>query len=202
MPLFSHKCLGLLQCPKRYFFAFVLQGLLGTETEALWKRQRRRQNKFYFHETLYTKVMITNDFCPPPKSPLPPVSQSWQLSAFIATCLSLAVSPVAVATVPIAVFCVAWWSQWQFEILVIRLMLSELNTWAPASVLRTEGQTQKPSDEAVLQESARTHFFFMEVKQDWRAARGCSQANLVWVTQRVCCTSFPFGLWFLCVFGD
>lgn len=170
MPLFSHKCLGLLQCPKRYFFAFVLQGLLGTESEALWKRQRRRQNQFYFHETLYTKVMITNDFCPPPKSPLPPVSQSWQLSAFIAMCLSLAVSPVAVATVPIAVFCVAWWSQWQFEILVIRLMLSELNTWAPASVLRTEGQTQKPSDEAVLQESARTHFFL------WKS----SKTDVLW----------------------
>lgn len=44
-------------------------------------------------------------------------------------------------------------------------MLSELSTWAAARALGTQGQTRKPWDEAVLQESARAHFF-MEVKQD------------------------------------
>lgn len=104
IPLFSNKCLSLPHCPKWYFFVFVLQGLLGTVSETLWKRQRRRQNQFYFYETLSTKVTVTNDPCLPPKSPLPPVSRSWQLSACIAMCLSLAVSPMSAAAIPIAFF--------------------------------------------------------------------------------------------------
>lgn len=55
---------------------------------------------------------------------------------------------------PVAVFWVAWWSQGQSEIPAIRLILREWNTRAQASV------TRKPSGEAVVQEPARTHYFY------------------------------------------
>lgn len=109
------------------FFPFILQRLLGTVSETLQKRQRRRQDHFYFHETLYRKVTITKDPHLPSKSSLSHVAWSWQLSAFSAMCLSMATSPVPSATVRVAGFCVTQWSQWQFEIPVIQLMVS----WVP-----------------------------------------------------------------------
>lgn len=187
---------------KAIFFCICLARAVGDRVWGLMEKTKEKAESVLFSwNTLYQG----NDY-------------KWFLSSFkitTASCISELAALCLHCHVPVpgclscgschcphcGFLCVAWWSQWQFEILVIRLMLSVLNTWAPASVLRTEGQTRKPSDEAVLQESARTRFF-MEVKQDWRAVRGCSRANLVWVTQRVCCTSFPFGLWFLCVFGD
>lgn len=184
------------------FFAFILQGLLGSVWGLMAKTKNETKPVLFSLNTLYH----SNNWFQmgphlPPQSPVPPFSGSWKLPAFSALCLSLATSPMPAATVPVVVSCVAWWSQWDFEIPVIWLMLSELSTWAPARGLRTEGQTRKPSDEAVLQESARAHFF-MEVRQGWHAMRGHCWANMGWVTLRVCCTCSPFGLWFLCVLGD
>lgn len=70
-------------------------------------------------------------------------------------------------SLPVAVCWVAWWSQGQSEIPAIRLILSELNTWAQASV------TRKPSGEAVEQESARTHYFYGS-----RAIPTCCEGSL------------------------
>lgn len=206
MPLFSNKRLSLPHCPKWYLFAFVLQGLLGTDSEALWKRQRRMQDQFYFHEMLYTKVMITNDPCLPPKLPLPPASRSWQPSAFVtavpghfsrASChrphcgfLCSTVIPMAVGN-PSDLAQVKW----------VKLPGHEPACGGQRATLGN--LRMKLSCRNLLRRGCVCFFFFfMELEQDWYPARGCSCANLVWVTHGVCCTSSPFGLWFLCVFGD
>lgn len=105
MPLFSNKCLSPT-LPKVIFF--LLSSCKGCWEQCLrpyGKDKGEGRISFIFMEHSYTKVTITNDPCLPPKSPLPPVSRSWQLSAFIAMCLSLAVSPVPAAAVPVVVFC-------------------------------------------------------------------------------------------------
>lgn len=101
----------------------------------------------------------------------PALSGNWQLPAFAALCLSPC--PVPAATVPVVVSCVARWSQWGSAIPVIRLMFSELSTWAAARAPRT----RKPSDEAVLQESARADSLWKSNKTDvlWGVA-----ARLIW----------------------
>lgn len=198
MPLFRNKCWSVPHCPKWCFFCFHLARADGKCLRPYGKDKGEDKISFIFLNTLYhsnnwlqmVPTFLQNHQCQP---------YLGVGSSLLSLCLSLSPCAMPAATVPVVVSCVARWSQGGFEIPVIRLMFSEFSSWAPARALGTEGWTRKPSDEAVLQESARAHFF-MGVKQDWRALRGRCQANLGWVTLRVCCTSSPFRLWFFSVY--